>query len=152
MLAAETRGQFIGRLVGGAVVFPQRNVNRFGRRADKLELVRQHVLETVEDVEVQRIADRNHQPGFRFRDRHDLEALRHVRRHHLMTFSESAIWARSTKSIAECAASARVTSSCVTTPCSMSVSTIVSSFFFSARARSICDGVTRLDSRRMSRM
>jgi len=67
-------------------------------------------------VEIQRIADRNHQAGLGFDEGDDPEALRHLARHMAITSSLTDSAVKSTKSMAACAASARVTSSCATTP------------------------------------
>ena len=50
------------------------------RGADELQIALEQVVQRIERVEIQRVADGDHQPGLGLRDGHDLEALGDIRR------------------------------------------------------------------------
>ena len=64
--------------LGGTVIFLQRLVDRIRSGTHELEFALQKMMERIERIEIQRIADGDHQPGIRFSHRNHPESPRHV--------------------------------------------------------------------------
>jgi hypothetical protein len=71
----------IRRFVCSAVIFTQRGDDRFRGGADELQVALQHVMQRIERIKIERVADSHHQTAFRLGDRYRFEPAGNFTRH-----------------------------------------------------------------------